>query len=151
MFFMLIFKKMKRKINARHKQRVAAKNNKDQKFWSQPCGDSEGSVRIRSSELVHSEFLQEMLEDRQKFWIAFRPWATSQKLCITLKQWVNVSSSACYQHVKIRNSECLKTTNGNIRSSVYLTCKENSEVLCCVRTRSESSEVLNGAERVSEH
>ena len=54
-----------------------------------------------------------------------------------------------YQHVKIRNSECLKTANGNIISSVYLTCEENSKVLCCVRTMSES-EVLCCVKTMSE-
>ena len=45
---------------------AASENNKDQKFWSQSRSDSEGSVRIRSFRLVHSEVLQEMLEDRYK-------------------------------------------------------------------------------------
>ena len=73
----------------------------------------------------------------QKFWVVFRQWATSQKFRITLKQWGDINSSVCYQHVKIRNSECLKTASGNIRSSVYLTCKENSEALCCIKIVSE--------------
>ena len=115
-------------------------NKRNQKFWSQERCDSAGDVSGCQKFWVGKLWgpARNIRGETQKFWVVFRQWTTSQKFCITLKQWVNPRNSVYCQHVKIRNSECVKTASGNIRSSVCLTCRENSEVLWCVRTVSES-------------
>ena len=133
---------MKRKINARWKQRVAVsrttriRSSKVKSVVTQQAmlvgSEVLDSYTLRSCKNVRGKGKQRFWIDTlwspaknvrgktQKFWVVFRQWATSQKLCITLKQWTNASSSVHCQHVKVINSECLKTADGNNQmSSVF--------------------------------
>ena len=109
-------------------------NKQNQKFWNQAHCDSAGSVSGQQKFWIGKLWgpVRNVRGETQKFWVVFRQWAKSHRLCITLKQWVSLRNSVYCQHVKIINSECVRKQRVETSEVQYVWHVGRTQKFCAV-------------------